>query len=199
VPDSIQSSPAGVSKGLSGRADRRLTERVILEILKQLTSGKPTPLPIGRDTLDYVFWLAHLYYAKSHPGYLTTWPLVRTRWGVEIKDAGALLRNLAEEELVRVEQVERGPFLVTVYSATGKDSAVELPAGGVEAIQKAVSLGPVFPPNGCDWPAAVSRAWRATPDGEEMDIYLDLIPEDLYQERRHQLEGLKETLGDLFA
>jgi hypothetical protein len=32
-----------------------------------------------------------------------------------------------------------------------------------------------------------------------MDIYLDLIPEDQFQEQRRQLEGLRESLGELFS
>jgi hypothetical protein len=32
-----------------------------------------------------------------------------------------------------------------------------------------------------------------------MDLYLDLVPEEEYEERRRQMEGLKEALGDLFS
>jgi hypothetical protein len=197
VPDSIQSAPPATPKRLPIGIEKRLVQQVILEILTQ--AGTKQVPGLGREFLALTFWLAHLYYAKSHPGYLTTWPLVRTSWGVEIRGASALLRELVEEEFVRVEQRECGPFPVTVYLSTGKKQESELPPAAVEAIRRAASENHVCPTFFPAWPVPLSRAWRATPDGEEMDIYLDLIPEDEYEERRRQLESLKDDLGDLFS
>jgi hypothetical protein len=146
--------------------------------------------------LTRCFWFAHLYYAKNNPGYLTGWPLIRTEAGVEIRGASALLTKLVEEGLVQTEQGECGPFPVTLYLPTEKELALDLPAAASDAIRRAVSdPGPL--PHFSGWPAPFSRAWRTTPNGEELDIYLDLIPEELYQERRRQLEGLKDALGEL--
>jgi hypothetical protein len=180
-------------------ADKRLAERVILEIVRRSAGSERIGPWLTREALAHVFWFAHLYYAKRQPGYLTNWPLVRTPWGVEIRDASGLLRRLVEEGFVRPEQVERGPFSLTVYSPTGQEPGSELPDAAVQAIQQALDEGPLSPQCWCHGPAVTSRAWRATAVGEEMDIYLDLIPEDQYEERRHQLEGLKDSLGDLFA
>jgi hypothetical protein len=200
VPDSIQSPPLGVS-GLPKKTDRRLAGRVILEILRQAPSEGPNATPLTREALALFFWFAHLYYAKSHPGYLTNWPLVRIRWGIEIKGLSALLADLVEEECVGVNQLERGPFSVTVYHATDKDKEgdSELSEEAVGAIQRAVNGDSPTRPFFWGWPGVCSRAWQNTPEGEEMDIYLDLIPEDQYEERRRQLEGLRESLGELFS
>jgi hypothetical protein len=146
-----------------------------------------------------LFWFTHLYDAKSHPGYLTNWPLIRVRWGVEIKDASALLAELVAEEVVEVNQVERGPFPVTVYHATDKDGASGLPEEAAGAIRQAFNSDLPTWPFSWGWPGVSSRAWRSTAEGEEMDIYLDLIPEDQYEEQRRQLEGLRESLGELFS
>jgi hypothetical protein len=199
VPDSIRSSPSVVSKGLPERVDRRQAKRIILEILRQVTATKPTGSGLARESIAFVFWFAHLYYAKRNPGYLTNWPLIRTSWGVEIRDASALLGELVEEELVRAEPVERGPFFVTVYQPTGKESESELSPAAVEAIRQAATEYPLFSHHVSAWPIPFSRAWCATPVGEEMDVYLDLIPEEEYEERRRQMEGLKEGLRDLFS
>jgi hypothetical protein len=98
---------------------------------------------------------------------------------------------------VRVEQKEQGPFPVVVYFSTGKRADAELPAGAGEAIQQAFKSDSLSLPFFPGWMPLSSRVWRDTPDGEEMDIYLDLIPEGLYEERRRQLEGLREALGEL--
>ena len=197
MPDSIQSSPLSVLNGLSGGTDKRLAKRVLLEILRQVPDQKPGARGLDRESLTEVFWSAHLYYAKGNPGYLTNWPLVRSRWGVEIKDASALLAELVEEEFVRVEQVEFGPFPVTVFCSTGKEDGAEMSGGAVQAIRQALNEAPRVLPFRSGWPPLYSRTWRNTPEGEEMDIYLDLIPEDLYAERRRELEGLRAALGEL--
>jgi hypothetical protein len=186
----------GVLNGVPGGADKHLAKRVILEILRQVLDQKQRARGLDRESLTGAFWFAHLYYAKGNPGYLTNWPLLRDRWGVEIKNASALLAELVEEGLVRVEQVECGPFPVAVYCPTGKEDGAEMPAAAVQAIRQACNDAPPLLPFRCGWPPLYSRTWRNTPEGEEMDIYLDLIPEDLYQERRRELEGLRAAFAE---
>jgi hypothetical protein len=199
VPDSMRSSSSVVTTALPERVDRRQAKRIIVEIVRQAAATKPTESGLARDSIAFVFWIAHLYPAKSNPGYLTSWPLIRTSRGVEIRDASALLGELVEEEFVRAESVERGPFSVTVYHPAGKESESELPSAAVEAIRQAATEFPLFSHCVSAWPIPFSRAWCTTPVGEEMDVYLDLIPEDEYEERRRQMEGLKEGLRDLFS
>jgi hypothetical protein len=196
VPDSIRSTPPSVLNGLPGGTDKRLAERVILEILKQVHDQKGKLRGLDRESLTAIFWSAHLYYAKRNPGYLTNWPLLRSRWGVEIKDASALLAELVEEGLLQVEQVERGPFPVAVYCPTGKEDGAELPGAAVQAIRQAWDEASALLPFRCGWPPLYSRTWRHTPEGEEMDVYLDLIPEELYEEQRRELEGLRAALSE---
>jgi hypothetical protein len=183
-----------------------------LELLRRAPwEGAPSGTRgLTREAINYLFWLAHLYYARNNPGYLTTWPIIRKPWGVQLRDDVALLRDLTEQELVRTEQMEIGPFPVILYCRNDKAEESDLPAKAVHAIQLAIQLGLGFPlgfavpyflplPFYRAWPTFHSRAWRDTPDGEEMDIYLDLIPEELYEEQRHQLESLKQGVEDLFS
>jgi hypothetical protein len=199
VPDSIQVSNHSVSKGFPAAADRRAAEHVILEILTQLVSLEPKVKGLSRWSLSQVFWFAHLHYMKSNPGYLTTWPLIRTSWGVEIGQISGLLRELIEEDFLQAEQVEIGPFPVTIYQTTTKAWESELSAAAVQAIQQAIRDDPYWVHSSAHRFPVYSRAWRETREGEEMDISLDLIPEDVYEERRQQMEGLKDALGDLFS
>ena len=43
-----------------------------------------------------------------------------------------------------------------------------------------------------------SRSWNNTPNGEEMSIYTDLIPDDVYEQRKQELAELKKAYDDLF-
>jgi hypothetical protein len=210
VPDSIpQTLPSvptprpveGASGGLPGQASKPQAKRVIVEILRQAVVAKATQRGLTRWLLANYFWLAHLYFAKNNPGYLTDWPLVRTStpFGVEIREASALLRELTEEGFVQTEQAESGPFPVTIYLPTNKELASELPPPAVQSIGRAISDLPGLLSPFWGGPLQISRAWTATPEGGELDIYLDLIPEDLYEQRQGQLEGLKDALGDLFS
>jgi hypothetical protein len=179
--------------------DRRQAKSIILEILRQVAAGKPSMPGLARESIAFVFWFAHLYYANSNPGYLTTWPLVRTSWGVEIRDASTLLAELVEEQWLRAESLQRGPFSVTLYHPTEKEPGTELPPAAVAAIRQAAIEYPLFPQCVSRWPIPLSRSWCATRVGEEMDIYLDLIPKEEYEERRRQMQGLKDALGDVFS
>jgi hypothetical protein len=207
VPESIDHAcpaepvpvPAkGPAKELPREADGGPAKRVIVEILRQAADKANRP-GLERSALTYYFWLAHLYYARGNPSYLTEWPLVRAAGGPEILGASTLLCELAEDGLVRTAHTECGPFPVTLYVATPKGPASELPLAAVEAIQQAVTAPSIF--QGWPWGRSVrcSRAWATARDGGEMDIYLDLIPEEQYEERQRQLDGLKEALGGLFS
>jgi hypothetical protein len=202
LPGTPTPRPAGApSNGLPGKTSQPQVQRVLVEILRQAVAAQVTPRGLTRSALTHYFWLAHLYYAKSNPGYLTDWTLVRspTPFGLEIREAAVLLRELAEEGFVQTEQAEYGPFPVTIYIPTNKDFAPELPSPAVQAIGDAIRSFPGLLSPFSTWPFHLSRAWAVTPEGGELDIYLDLIPEDLYEERRGQLEGLKDALGDLFS
>jgi hypothetical protein len=200
LPERTPALPPAVSKELVEGQDNRLAKQVISEIVRRCpwTTEGNEPTGVGREVINQLFWFAHLYYAKDNPGYLSAWPLIRRPWGVQILDDAVLLRQLVEEQFVRVEEQDYGPFPLAVYFSTGKRGDAELPAGADEAIQQAFKNElalPIFPSR----MPAYSRAWRDTADGEEINIYLDLIPEGVYEEQQHQLEGLRETLGDLFA
>jgi hypothetical protein len=173
----------------------------VLETLRQVSEQDRRG--VAKVALASVFWLAHLYYAKRNRGYLTEWTLIRTPYGAEIKDWPAILQELLREGLVAVEVEEFGPFPCTVYGYTGKRFVPDLPTGASEGIREALrfllTVQPSWPPLGGGWWVTVSRAWRGTAVGAEIDIYLDLIPDEEYEEQRRQLEGLKAGLGELFA
>jgi hypothetical protein len=207
MAESTQSSPPVTppdgkvtTRRLVGLPDPTPAKGVVLETLRE--AGSEQNRGLSKDVLTSVFWLAHLYYAKRHRGYLTEWSLIRTPYGAEIKDRGAILQELIRDGLVATESSEVGPFPCTLYGCTGKRFVSDLPAGATEAIRDALRflLAHQSPwPSFGGWWVAFSRAWRSTAVGAEIDIYLDLIPDEEYEEQRRQLEGLKAGLADIFA
>jgi hypothetical protein len=98
VPESTRALPPTVSKELIEGQDKHLAKQVISEIVRLCpwkTQGNEV-VGLGREPINRLFWLAHLYYVKNNPGYLTAWPFIRRPWGVQILDDVVLLRELVE-------------------------------------------------------------------------------------------------------
>jgi hypothetical protein len=179
--------------------DRQKAKLVVLGILQAAPCG------LTSQGITSAFWLAHLYYAKHNPGYLTDWPLLRSPGGADLRDGTDLLRELEEENLVVVGHEDLGPIPLAVYRRTEKQVDA-LPAGAAEAIERASRFlqdeqAACRCPGGRAWAWLVplSRAWRTTPDGQELDVYLDLIPEDVYHKQGRILKDVQKGLEDLFS
>ncbi len=173
--------------------DKEKAKRLIVEIIRQSKGG------LGKPRLFKVFWLSHLYYAKSARGFLTDWPIVRMPHGPGIDDGDVLLQELVLEGRIIREHEARGPYTEIHCSITDAAIGDEMSAVAVQAIQTAISdvreqtAGSIS-----EWSHDFSRSWNNTPNGVELDIYTDLIPDDVYHERRKKLQLLKKTYEDLF-
>ena len=205
MPDATQSTPLGSLRegqartaSLSEQPDSERASLVLVEILRQLTSGNSYPL-VGRAELTQLFWLAHLYYARRGRGYLTAWPFIRTPNGFEIHKGVSLVEGLVRQGLAGVKEEEFGPLPRTLYFWTGKALAPDLAEQAVEAIRQALAFFHANRNLPWGWYRAHSRAWEKTPDGEEVDIYLDLIPDRVYEEETRMLQELDAGLKDLFG
>jgi hypothetical protein len=173
--------------------NRERAKRVILEILRQSGGG------LGKTQLFKAFWLAHLYYSKAARGYLTDWPIVRMPNGPGIDRGDSLIRELVEEGRVRTTHEPRGPY--TEINCTLTDRAVEgeLSAEAVAAVRAAVGDVKQHSASSISqWSHDFSRSWNNTPNGAELDIYTDLIPDDVYEARKRELVELKKAYEDLF-
>jgi hypothetical protein len=191
------------SNGAPGLPDRLGARAVLWAIVQQSAPHNSEKLVLGRDSLVWLFWLAHLYYARKNPGYLTAWPLIRKPWGAEVLELDAILKELIEDGLVRAEQVDCGPMPLMSYVCTGKPLDFELRPQVLDAVREAHSFFTADKAPGALWnqpfPLSFSRAWRITPDGEELNIYLDLIPDDAYEDGRRMLEELTRGLEGVFS
>jgi hypothetical protein len=185
-----------------GPEDKSRVHQVLGEIFRQ-AANLPHPC-FTAQTITGVFWVAHLWYARENPDYLTLWPLIRRPWGAELTGAEHFLAALVEDGVALVEARDRGPFQQLTYRGTGKPVAPEAPARVKEAVAKALRFVMEFPlvmpmPWAAGWPAVLSRVWRETPDGEEMNVHLDLIPENVYREQQQTLEAALKGCEDLFT
>jgi hypothetical protein len=169
-------------------------KQVILEVLKQAGGS------ISKAKLNKAFWLAHLYYAKENPGYLSDWPVVKMPNGPGIGRGEGLLYELKAAGQIAQEYEDDGPYLsIRCRLANGaQDSG--LPPAAKEAARKAVAY--VTPRSATDlseWSYGVSRSWRDKQDGDELDIYADLIPDDVFEEQQRELNALNQAYRELFG
>jgi len=173
--------------------NRERAERVILEIIRQ-SGGQ-----LGKTMLFKAFWLSHLFYSKKAPGYLTDWPIVRMPNGPGIHRADTLIDDLvARGKLLRAYEA-KGPFTENSCRLTEKAIDGELSEDAVAAIIEAVEfLQQHTNTSISELSHEFSRSWNSLPNGEELNIYSDMIPDDVYEERRKQLVEMKKAYEDLF-
>jgi hypothetical protein len=173
--------------------DRLRAKRVILELLLQ-AGGE-----LGRTRLSRAFWLAHLYYYKKASGYLTDWPIVRMPNGPGIDKAGELLGELRAAGNLTISHEPKGPFTEICCRLTDQRVEGELPEAAVSAVGEAVALVKLLTPEQlAGLSHDFSRSWNSKPDGVELDIYTDLIPDDQYEEGGNELAQMKRDYEDLF-
>lgn len=170
-------------------------KQIILHILKQAGGS------LGKTRLFKAFWLAHLYYAKNAPGYLSSWKIVRMPHGPGIDKGDELILQMKKSGIVAVEHKPSGPYTEMVCKLTEQSGLKDISEEATQAIKTAVNV--VTELHGSveqisEWSHEVLRSWGSTPNGEELDLYTDLIPDDDYLERQLNLKELNEFYDDLF-
>jgi hypothetical protein len=125
--------------------------------------------------LDKAFYTAHLFYWQESAGTLTDYPIVRTPKGPGIRDADLLLHELEQEGRIQVCREQYGPYPEYVYYLTEKFT-IDRDDPRYRAIEKAVKW--IDGKSSADLSRETyeySRSWQQAQDGEELDIYIDLI------------------------
>jgi hypothetical protein len=168
---------------------------VILEILR--TSDGEW---VGKTRLFKAFYFAHLYFAKENPGILTSWPMARMPQGPGINNSDELFEQLESIGLVSLEKVHDGPYTEYRYRLTPKgNSQAAAPEAAKRAIEQSVNF--------CKDKTAAqlsaitherSRSWNYGQNGDILDIYIDIIPDDEYQKRQKELARLNSALVGVF-
>jgi hypothetical protein len=166
---------------------RERAKDIILEIIRQ--TG-----PLSKTKLFKTFWLAHLYYYRMAPCFLSDWPVVRLPRGPGIDQGHALLRELESEGRVSLVEEQRGPFTEVCC----RPAAIGLPTlaeTARQAIKEAVDfVRPLSAQHLGEISQEHSRSCRTTPDGQELDIYTDLLSDEEYERRSQELAELDKAM-----
>lgn len=169
--------------------ETKRAKRVIVELVRQ-ASGQFQ----NKTNLFKAFWKAHLFYAANSPGYLSNWPMVRTPSGPGIGDFDYLLSEMLADGWLTISEAEVGGFRSLVLSLGPNCPPPVLPADAIEAIREGLNaIGGNSSTS--DQSHLQSRVWREAKDGEELDIYLDLIED----EERARLEADFAILASAFG
>jgi hypothetical protein len=166
-------------------------EQVILELVRN-AGGQW----VGKKKLHKAFYLAHLFYAAERPGVLTDWPIARLPEGPGIHDARDLFGRLLEAGSLTVEEVRVGPYPEHSFRLTDKGPPQgALPEDARRAVRQAAEFA--IPLSGYELSEITheySRSWRRGADGDLLNIYIDLIPDDEFENNEQQLAGLEQAL-----
>ena len=171
-------------------------KRVILEIIRQ-TDGEFA----GKTKLFKAFYFAHLEYYDKNPGILTDWPMARMPEGPAIHNSRQLFAELKQDGFLLVEPIHDGFYPECRYRLTDKAKALPpLPSEVVSAIQRVVDF--VRDKKGAelsDYTQEHSRSWKLASDGEILDIYVDLIPDDEYEQREKSIAETETVFEATFG
>jgi hypothetical protein len=171
--------------------DKNRAIRIIAEIIRR-AGGELT----GTTRLNKAFYFAHLYYAESAPGYLSDWPIVKMPNGPGIDSGNQLLAEMKDAGLLSTDHVQVGPFQAVRFRLTGKEVPGDaLPPDAIRPIEQAVELVQVKAASELsELTHDFSRSWNLAKDGEELNIYIDLIPDDEYASDQVRLREIRQEI-----
>ena len=151
--------------------ETKRAKKIIVELVRQ-AGGEFQDM----TNLFKAFWKAHLSYAANNAGYLSNWPIVRIPHGPGIGDFDTLLSEMLADGWLTIGETQVGPCRAMTFSLGATCPPASFPAGVVEAIRDGLkAIDGQSTTNVNDESHQQSRVWREAKDGEEMDIYLDLI------------------------
>lgn len=162
--------------------EKEKAKRIVAEIIR-LSSAQRCH---GKTRLFKAFYFAHLYYAKERGYNLTEWPIVRMPHGPGVDNFNLLMDELVREHIVKVEHEQEGPYQSYCYELI-RDNLAALSDEEEIAIKEAVTLVDCKPATELsDLTHERSRAWNRGVNGDELDIYIDLLSDEEYEDLRER-------------
>jgi len=163
---------------------KTLAKAVIVEIIRQ-NGGTLN----NKTHLFKAFWKAHVAAAQARSRPLTSYPIVRMPRGPGIHKVSVLLGELMAEGVITVDPPDGSQYSSFEFGLLDSGRYADLLSDDDRA---AIQLG-VASVRGkttaqiSEESHRDSRSWRSAQDGDELDIDLDAIPEDLYSELTEQV------------
>lgn len=174
-------------------ADKERAKEVICAIVRH-AGGALT----NKTNLFKAFYHSHLIYAEQHPGYLSDWPIVRMPKGPGIDNFDTLAGELMIEGKLHLKTVSVGDFVAFQFQLTDSCGESLLEAEELNAIAEGTDrvLGKTATQVSDE---SHLRSWHSTPNGQEMNIYIDSIPEEEYQENKKRMAPMIERLDEILG
>lgn len=176
--------------------EKELAKQIIVEIIRQ--AGGVLDF---KTRLFKAFYHAHVHFADNQPGYLSSWPIVRMPRGPGIDKFDVLIGELMAEGRVTTHQIEVGEnqaFQFCLGDAPQRSSV--LPDGADESIAFGVQqVAGKSAKQVSTESHQVSRAWRQATDGQELNVYLDVLGDDEYRRRAIRVSEIGRALDAAMA
>jgi hypothetical protein len=173
---------------------REQAKQVICEIVAA-AGGKL----VGKVRLHKAFYYAHLYYWQRGLGLLTSYPVVRLPFGPAIDNGPGLVAQLVREGKLRLSQQPIGPYKEAVFELA-QPFQIDPTSPRYRAIEEAVEL--VRSKTAVELSEEThlySRSWQESQNGEELDIYVDLLDDVEYQQIQDGGEQSRELVYGVFG
>ncbi len=153
----------------------------------------------GKVRLYKAFYFAHLFYWRDFQDILTDYPIVKMPHGPGIDNGDELIDKMIGQGDVSVSFQLNGPYKEATYKLT---SRFEIDPNEVryQAIEKAVKfiegksareLSEITHEN--------SKSWLMVNDGEEMNIYLDVLDDEEFSLIQNNLAEAKKRMAEVFG
>lgn len=166
-------------------SERERAKQVILVILYYAER------PCSLDQIHTAAYWAHRRFADTQPGYLSAWPIMRMLRGPGIDKFDLLLGELVAEGKVETKEIDHGGHKGFRFALRGDVELGGLSDGAMDAIAYATAQ---VSGKGAEQVSResrqISRAWQAAQHGEEINIYLDSLGDDEYEEYMTQGEDI---------
>lgn len=190
LPGSAVESNICLWYGPMATSDKSRAKQIIVEIIR-LSGGRLE----SKTRLYKTFYFAHLYYAKQNPGYLSDWPIVRMPHGPGIDAAEALIKELVADRVIEVCRADFGPFSPVQFRLVNSAIPGELSLEAIAAIRDAVEFAKSkSAAELSDLTHEYSRSWKIGRDGEELNIYIDLVSDEEFEREASEFDALSKSL-----
>lgn len=152
----------------------------------------------GLTRLYKAFYYAHLYYWECGTGVLTSYPVVRMPRGPAIDDGPALLNELKGEGAIHMSVQMNGPYKENVISLSVRRHC-DPSSDRYKAIKAAIEqVKGKTASQLSEETHAYSRSWQSGKDGQELDIYVDLMDDMEFQKMQEDRKQAEDAVHAAF-
>ncbi len=175
-------------------SDYKQAQQIILGLIRQAGGSLSS-----RTRLYKAFYIAHLYYFQNSPGLLSTWPVVRMPYGPGIESGDMLLEGLAAAGKIKISEQQNGPYVEECFTLVDPVQ-ISLDEAASSAIAKAWAfVKDRTATELSDITHHFSRSWIRKRNGEPLNIYIDTLSEEAYQQDRRAISRIKDGLALAFG